>query len=510
MLSALPVPISPLSHASVATSAWRAGGQLHLTAVVKATFALAPEGRMTLLAPDPIVHDEVPDPAGLGLRAAGDLAPRLGQTDLLVTGHAEVPPRFSAPELRVWLGMVRDGAVKVDRSLELDASVRVGAARAHVHIHGAGPISREWPRRSQLLGAIDPQRLRGPLLDIPDQLDWGYFQAAPAEQRMELLRGDEWLVLGGIFAGRPRFRTQLPEARGVARVYRRGLAPPRAGEPIELVADTLQVDVDRRCASILWRGDTLVDEAELGALHVVAGVDLAGRAVVWADPFPPEAAKPIVAAAPRPVPVRPAPPAPAPEENPLEGTFMLPDDALLRLAAEPATPFQKGAENKPVVSEHVETPPRENRVAEEIPVQIAPAPPPPPELNPLAGTFQLPDDAALVLGAASATPFGAPRGPAAGEPSILSAALSMFSSAWRPATPSGTAPPRREEISPAPEDNPLAGTFTLPDDLALQVAAAPATPFEQRGGGTQEALIQNQKKLGDVFLAAMEAAGEAV
>src|SRR5690606_25876796 len=190
-----------------------------------------------------------------------------------------------APGLTVWLALVRDGAPCVDKRLTLDAAARVGAARAHVHIDGLGPLSREWPRRSRLLGAIDPRRLRGPVLDVPEGLDWGYFQAAPADQRTEPLRGDEWLVLGGVYAQRPRLRTQLPEARGAARVYRRSQPPPRAAEPLRLLADTLQIDADRRCASIVWRGYVPVDEADLASLHVVAGVELPGRPVAWIDPF---------------------------------------------------------------------------------------------------------------------------------------------------------------------------------------------------------------------------------
>src|SRR5262245_651630 len=98
-------PATALGPVSAATVAWRARGALYLTAVVKATFELVPEGRMRPTEPDSIASDEESDPSGVGLRAAGDLAPYLGQPEVWLTGHAAVPPRFSLPALRVQLAL---------------------------------------------------------------------------------------------------------------------------------------------------------------------------------------------------------------------------------------------------------------------------------------------------------------------------------------------------------------------------------------------------------------------
>src|SRR5262249_45277682 len=148
-----------------------------------------------------------------------------------------------------------------------------------------------------------------------------------------VLRGDEWVVLGGMVLRRPRLRTQVPEARGVARLYRRSLPEPRAGEAVPLRADTLQIDVDRQCCSILWRGRVeLAGNEALGSVHVVTGLQQPGTQVPCAAPFTlaPTLIDPLLD---------------------LFGgaTVGLPNDLSKRLAAMPATPFQPapGSERKP-------------------------------------------------------------------------------------------------------------------------------------------------------------------
>ena len=43
-------------------------------------------------------------------------------------------------------------------------------------------ISRFWAARKRLLGKIDRKVLDGPIAEVPDELSWDYFQAAPADQ----------------------------------------------------------------------------------------------------------------------------------------------------------------------------------------------------------------------------------------------------------------------------------------------------------------------------------------
>jgi hypothetical protein len=308
-------------------------------------------------------------------------------------------------------------------------------------------------------------------------------------------------VLGGIYAQRPKLRTQLPAARGIARLYRRGEPLPRVGVPIPLVADTLVIDVDRRCVSILWRGHVPVEEAELASLQIVAGVEFPGREIVWEDPFP--------------------------GEDFGEGTLMVPLDVALKLAAAPATPFARPAEST---------------------VQAESA---------LEGTVMIPGDIARKLATAAATPFekpveSAPGGEDFGTSTLVGSSALALKLAAGPATPfkshwdaplprfksaavvdSGedeereTIPPLAHSISRPEAENRLVETFVAPLEVARKLVGQPATPFERSAVVvpveiarpveiappallifTAEEANAEPEGLGDAFLAAMTASEE--
>ncbi|WP_437595837.1 type VI secretion system tip protein TssI/VgrG [Sorangium sp. So ce590] len=105
------VAVTPLGPAVAATVTWLQRGRLHVTVVVKATFALVPEGRMSVVAPDPIAPEEQRDPSGQWLQAAGDLAPYLDSCGVVATGHAELPFQVDGleHELRVTRFEGREG-----------------------------------------------------------------------------------------------------------------------------------------------------------------------------------------------------------------------------------------------------------------------------------------------------------------------------------------------------------------------------------------------------------------
>ncbi|WP_437893228.1 DUF2169 domain-containing protein [Sorangium sp. So ce124] len=458
------VAVTPLGPSAAATVCFRLRGRLHVTVVVKATFALVPEGRMSLVAPDPIAAEEQPDPSGQRLQVASDLAPYLDPCGVVVTGHAELPPGFSSPHAMVRLTVVQDGQLRIDKQAQLDGSARVGPARSHVRIDGLGPLPRTSPLRSRLLGAVDARRVHGALLDIPEGLDWSYFQAAPMDQRIPALRGDEWIVLGGMMAQRPKLRTQLPEARGVARLYRQKLASPRAGEPISLRADTAHIDVDRRRCSVVWRGHTPVEEAEIESLRVLAGVELPAQPIAWADPF---AAGGASAA-------RAAPSGSASQQNPkaitLDGTNQLSPEDAARVVAAAATPFS--------ATRGLSEPARSVTPAASQPAvapRAAAAPPARPGgVRDLLGETDAldPEDAARAV-AAGAMPFSTtrePSEPARSAPlSTSQQAVASREAAVAPARPGGVRDLLGETDALEPED-------------AARVVAAGAMPFSATRG----------------------------
>ncbi len=280
---------------------------------------------------------------------------------------------------------------------------------------------------------------------------WEYFQAAPPDQRIDPLRGGEWLVLDGLQPARPRLQTRLPPARGAARIVAHGGGP---GETVNLVCDTLAIDGDRQTFSLSWRGHREVTEGQ-AARTVLAALELPGVAIDWARilatanlasvpaPTSPQvdeitapgpapltvaanaAALPFGAPAPRPPtspnsaatpwspePVRPAPVAapgeptlatqPSPIRRHKSRTIALPDEEQALLASLPAVPFTLPAEAPAA-------PPVQRLRTEPPPPLVAPPPPPPnpwarqsapppepePPLPPPAPPFERPAAAAV-------------------------------------------------------------------------------------------------------------------
>jgi hypothetical protein len=500
-----PVPITAIGGSVAATVAWRARAVLRVTVVVKATFALLPDAPMTLLAPDPIEPDEAEGDPGYGLRAAGDLAPYLGQTDVLLAGHAHAAPGASSVTAR--FAIVRDEETLIEKALEL--AVPPGAllssrgagtpATLRIPLAGMSPLSKHWPVRKRLLQGLDPRSLEAPIAEIPEPFDWNYFQAAPLDQRIEALQGNEWVLLGCMHPGLAEFGSRLPGARGVARLY--GRAPGLRGRAIPLTEDTLCIDVDRQRCSVLFRGHFPVSsEQEFASLHIVAGVELPGRALSWVDPFPQAgaAARPSQPGLPSPPsrpsqpPSAPAPavpfpkaPVPAAPSSPLEGTM-----ALSREDAERLWAAQAKSSNAPAVARVPSAP------ASKLGPGSPPAPMPPPprpeapsrlegtvawsDDNPLLGTMALSDADAARLKAAQATPF-TPLGPSAVArvPSVPGSRPGPGAPPAPPPAPFSTAPqtaPSANALGPE-ASNPLFGTMELSDADAKRLATAQATPF---------------------------------
>ena len=325
---AWPMQITSLGGAVGATVVWRTRGQLSLTVIVKATFALVPYEAMVLHAPEAIHRGELHhrDNPTRSVRVTSDLAPYLGRADVVFTGHAYAPENRRVPRQVVRLAIYRDRPL-IEKTLHVYGDregtnppkpfqrMAVAYERAYGGVgwkanplgigftghnkeptglpnvvnptdptltDGFGPISRNWPVRKKLLGKMDRKLLERPIAEIPDDFDWTYFQAAPADQQTDFLQGDEWIVLDGLHAELPRLQSILPGARGAARLY-----GPEGSLPIELHADTLRIDGDEQRCSLVWRGITPIrDEASIAALRVLVGVELPGESIQWPESLP--------------------------------------------------------------------------------------------------------------------------------------------------------------------------------------------------------------------------------
>jgi hypothetical protein len=337
-----PVEIHPIGRAAAATVAWRHRGRFWVSVVVKATFSFVTDGLMPAVAPDEIHATDIHYGGSLAqsIWAASDLAPFRARADVVLTGHAPVPEESATVRLAVY----RDRAL-IDKSFDVftsgdfEGKDRVPLRYEHApggpeqpdnpvgtslpslvdtsdpqRPVGFGPIAAAWPARARLLGALDPRALTAPIALLPDDLDWSYFVTAPADQVMEYLQGDEWIVLENLLVAHPLVRMKLPSAHAEARVL--GLSP-EPGPAVKMVADQLHIDVDRARCSVTWRGSFEVgSEAALQRASVLAGVAVAGQPIVWPT-FPAPTSQRAPIAVPPPPPSRAASSAPTSQRAPI-------------------------------------------------------------------------------------------------------------------------------------------------------------------------------------------------
>lgn len=411
---------------------WRRSGQLWVTVIVKSTFALIPNGTMTLVDPAEVrrVEAHYGDNPARSVRASSDIAPYLEAVDILFVGHAYPPGGVPAPGVTARLGVVRGSWSLLDKIIEVHGDrasspgqppsdprpfqkMQIVYERAYGGIGssenplgvalpnllyadparrsepaGFGPISCYWPVRKRLLRGYSRQLLDQRIAEIPDEFDAGYFQAAPTDQRIPSLQGDELIILQGLHPVHPSLTTRLPGARAMARVYTGG----GMGRPFALNAGTLFIDGDAERCSITWRGGFPVSgEESLASLTVAGGIELPGAGIEWPDRPVPSRPRPslspphpatsllfeeysIDGTAPMREEPRPLPPRPASsEESAFEGTVMLVDQRAA--AARPiAAPFQIAASGaqRPAPGAPIPGAPWSGGPAPEVPRQDSP------------------------------------------------------------------------------------------------------------------------------------------
>ena len=320
-----PVRCAPIGSVAVGSVLWRHAGELLCTAVVKATFGLEPRGPMARINPSPIRRSDdylhgVPSLAG-----ASEVAPRMDQVDVTIVGHAYARPPTTKRAIRFVL--VRGHTVLIDKTLYVYGDrkkgesprpferMRMGYERALggldfpknpigvgadvdatsrpniVHpkgpkrkVAGYGPLPARFLQRRQLRGKVPLERMADGIADYPDGFDWKYFQAAPRDQRLERLKGDEWLMLEGMHPEHPRIRARLPHARALCRIY--AAAPVGTPETVTMVPTMLHIEPDDDRCSLIWRGTfAVVSELAAQQLIVAGAVQCGDEAVRWPAAF---------------------------------------------------------------------------------------------------------------------------------------------------------------------------------------------------------------------------------
>jgi uncharacterized protein YjbI with pentapeptide repeats len=129
--------------------------------------------------------------------------------------------------------------------------------RADVDPGGYGPIHPTWHQRASQLGTYDQKWLKERWPCFPADFDFGYFNAAPADQQLQgYLQGDEGMVFENLHPEHALYRCRLPGL--CARIFlneRAGFAAdPNEFREVPLHLDTLWIDLNQEKAILLWRG----------------------------------------------------------------------------------------------------------------------------------------------------------------------------------------------------------------------------------------------------------------
>lgn len=301
------------------TTPWQVRPPRHsLTVVVKATFTLDAAGAPTLAAEQDPPSGDVPwpdEPATPdqppSLRYASDFAVFKPATDVLLVGHAySTTPASGVALVELRVGELRRRiAVFGDRSwgaehkpapfdrMPLRWERALGGPTSDANPVGRGyktglmlpnlerpealmrskgdtpapacfaPVSPTWKSRVSKLGTYDTSWLKTRWPYFPADFDWTHFNAAPPEQQVPYLRGDEPYSVSGVRPGGATIAGKLPSLRPRAFAQRTAAAGNEFGEVL-LRLDTLWLDADANKMVLVWRG--LLDVADEDAPDVAA------------------------------------------------------------------------------------------------------------------------------------------------------------------------------------------------------------------------------------------------
>jgi uncharacterized protein YjbI with pentapeptide repeats len=134
---------------------------------------------------------------------------------------------------------------------------------------GFGPLAMTWQSRIGKAGTYDAtwQKTRWPW--FPADLDWSFFNAAPADQQFPFFRGDEALAFENLHPEHALYRTRLPGVAARIFVARTAMDGEERFEEIRSHLDTVWVDVGAERLVLVWRGVTRVDSQRLREIAAI-------------------------------------------------------------------------------------------------------------------------------------------------------------------------------------------------------------------------------------------------
>lgn len=270
-----------------------------LVLVAKAKLDLVPGGTMTLvegipqLVQGPLNHDvyrEDDEERSGEVLSASDFAEQKPHGELVLTGACHAPRGRMVQNLAVKVAVGRwSKALEVvgDRRRARDEPARFSSMPLdYAHAYGGpnlgenpvgkghddkalpnvidprapsavasfAPLNPGWPQRKARVGTrYDEAYLEKRFPFYPEDFDWRFFQAAPADQWIDgYWRGDEKLTLHHLHPEHPVLETELPGWRVRAFVH----DDRDSFREVAMHLDTIAVDTDSATATLTWRGLT--------------------------------------------------------------------------------------------------------------------------------------------------------------------------------------------------------------------------------------------------------------
>lgn len=306
---------------------WQTRSGFVLTVVCKITYWLKP-GEAAVAAEQEAVNDaddHWDDDPNRSVRAPNDLMPSKIRPEVMLVGYAYAPNNQAVRSLvaRMIVGEV-DKSIEVhcDRTFLPDGSLQEGSRFTRMRLNweragggpgtsnpvgvradardtygrrpvpnlqpigsyvsnvddfiapvGFGPIAASWPSRADLLNRAPPAAGEG--LEGPSA---AYYNAAPGDQQLSVLRENERIVLENLHPEHARLVTSLPGCRPAIFVERtQGKASRVAAQ-----ADSLWIDTDRGIATLTWRARIpLARQDEQG--RVLVSMEMPGRELTWGE-----------------------------------------------------------------------------------------------------------------------------------------------------------------------------------------------------------------------------------
>jgi hypothetical protein len=210
---------------------WRTSAACHATIVCKLSYRLQPgtcgfaDDPQAIIEADGYRQDE----KGQSSFVPGDLVPYKPRADLLVSSAGKARPAQPGAFARVTFGTF-------DKTCEPSE---------------LAPIAPDWPaRRSLLRQHASGWSHNWSAQPLPDDIDYGFFNAAPHDQQLDPFNGDEHLLLENLHPVHERLASRLPGFRP------RAYVEPEDGPPYDLVmaCDTVVIEPDRSLITLTWRG----------------------------------------------------------------------------------------------------------------------------------------------------------------------------------------------------------------------------------------------------------------